>query len=141
MRCMHAWTFRSVVFELFYGDRETVRFSGGKIIIRKKKGRRKREKDACVACVQRTRAYGTCMRVLGVLSIRAFWAASQLEEEGGVVLERTMKAGESRLGSSFFFFFLFFLFFPFFVFGFWKRWRGKDVRVCIYYWVKARGEK
>ena len=94
-----------------------------------------------MACVRRTRAYGTCMRVLGVLSIRAFWAASQLEEEDGVVLERTMKAGNSRLGSSFFLFsFLSFLS----LFRFWvleERERGKDVRVCIYYWVKGRGEK
>ena len=55
MRCMHAWTFRSVVFELFYGDRETVRFSGGKIIIRKKKGRRKKgEGRVCGMCTMYT---------------------------------------------------------------------------------------
>ena len=71
------------------------------------------------------------MRVLGVLSIRAFWAASQLEEEDGVVLERTMKAGNSRLGSSFFlsFFFSFFSF-PFLFLGFGRDGEGRRY-VCV----------
>ena len=39
----------------FYGDRETVRFSGGKIIIRKKKGRRKKgEGRVCGMCTMYT---------------------------------------------------------------------------------------
>ena len=48
--------FRSVGFELFvlWGSR-TVRFSGGKIIIRKKKGRRKKgEGRVCGMCTMYT---------------------------------------------------------------------------------------
>ena len=67
------------------------------------------------------------MRVLGVLSIRAFWAASQLEEEDGVVLERTMKAGNSRLGP---FFLSFFFSFPFLFLGFGRDGEGR-MYVCV----------